>query len=43
MVIFASALLAVVGIFNVIDGIAAIAKANVYIADARYVIGDLRA
>ena len=43
MVVFASALLAMLGVFNLIDGIAAIAKANVYVANARYVIGDLRA
>ncbi len=43
MVVFASALLAMLGFFNLIDGIAAIAKANVYVANARYVIGDLRA
>lgn len=43
MIIFASALLAILGFFNLIDGIAAIAKASVYVAGARYVIGDLRA
>src|SRR5689334_17475786 len=43
MVIFAATLLAMLGVFNLIDGIAAIAKANVYVANARYVIGDLRA
>lgn len=43
MIVFASALLAMVGIFNLIDGIAAIARSSVYIANARYVIGDLRA
>jgi hypothetical protein len=43
MIIFASALLAVLGFFNLIDGIAAIVKASVYVAGARYVIGDLRA
>ena len=43
MIIFASGLLAVVGFFNLIDGIGAIAKSSVYVANARYVIGDLRA
>jgi hypothetical protein len=43
MVIFASALLAIVGFFNLIDGISAIAKSSVYVANARYVFGDLRA
>ena len=43
MVIFAAALLLVVGIFNVIDGIAAIANSHVFVAGAHYVIGDLRA
>ena len=31
------------GFFNLIDGIAALAKASVYVAGARYVFGDLRA
>jgi hypothetical protein len=43
MVVFASVLLAVAGFFNLIDGIAAVAKSSVYVAGARYVIGDLRA
>jgi hypothetical protein len=43
MIIFASALLAIAGFFNLIDGIAAIAKSTVFVANARYVIGDLRA
>jgi hypothetical protein len=43
MIIFASALLAIAGFFNLIDGIAAIAKSSVYIANARYVMGDLHA
>jgi hypothetical protein len=43
MIIFASALLAIAGFFNLIDGIAAIAKSSVFIANARYVMGDLRA
>ena len=43
MVIFAAVLLLVVGIFNVIDGIAAIANSHLFVANAHYVIGDLRA
>ena len=42
MVIFASVLLVVLGIFNLIDGIAAIAKSHVVAGNAHYVIGDLR-
>jgi hypothetical protein len=43
LIIFASVLLLVIGFFNLIDGIAAIAKSHVFIANAHYVIGDLRA
>ena len=43
MVVFAAVLLWVVGIFNVIDGTAAIARSSVFIGNARYVAGDLRA
>ena len=43
MVVFAAVLLGVVGIFNLIDGIAAIANSHIFIANAHYVIGDLRA
>jgi hypothetical protein len=43
MVIFAAVLLLVVGLFNVIDGIAAIANSHLFVANAHYVIGDLRA
>ncbi|HEY7431127.1 MAG TPA: hypothetical protein VH641_10390 [Streptosporangiaceae bacterium] len=42
MVIFASVLLFVVGVFNLIDGIAAIAKSSVFVGNAKYVFGDLR-
>jgi hypothetical protein len=42
MVVFASMILFVVGIFNLIDGIAAIANSHVFIANAQYVLGDLR-
>jgi hypothetical protein len=43
MVVFASALLAMIGFFNLLDGIAAIANSSFYFANARYVVGDLRA
>jgi hypothetical protein len=43
MIVFAVALLVTVGFFNMIDGIAAIANSHVFIANAHYVIGDLRA
>jgi hypothetical protein len=42
LVIFAGILLLVVGIFNLIDGIAAIANSHVFIANATYVLGDLK-
>ena len=43
LVFFAAIMLLVVGLFNVIDGIAAITNSHVFVADAHYVIGDLRA
>ena len=43
MVLFASILLLVIGFFNMIYGIAAIANSHVFVANAHYVIGDLRA
>jgi hypothetical protein len=43
MIVFAVTLLAVVASFNVIEGIAAIARSHIFIANAHYVIGDLRA
>jgi len=42
MVVFAGALLAMIGFFNLLDGIAAIAKSSFFIGSARYVVGDLR-
>jgi hypothetical protein len=42
LVIFAAVLLLVVGCFNLIDGIVAIAKSHVFAGNAHYVIGDLR-
>jgi hypothetical protein len=43
LVIFASVLLLVIGFFNMLYGIAAIANSHVFVANAHYVIGDLRA
>ena len=43
MVLFASILLAVIGFFNMLYGIAAIANSHVFVANAHYVFGDLRA
>ena len=43
LVIFAAVLLLVLGFFNMIYGIAAIANSHVFTANAHYVIGDLRA
>jgi hypothetical protein len=42
LIVFASVLLLVLGCFNVIDGIAAIANSHVFVANAHYVVGDLR-
>ena len=42
LVMFASVLLVIVGCFNLIYGIAAIAKSHVFTAHAHYVFGDLR-
>jgi len=43
LIIFASVLLLVIGFFNLLDGIAAIANSHVFIGNAHYVVGDLRA
>ena len=43
MVLFASILLLVIGFFYMIYGIAAIANSHVFVANAHYVFGDLRA
>jgi hypothetical protein len=40
---FASVLLSVVGFFNIIDGIAGIARSHVFVANAHFVVGNLRA
>jgi hypothetical protein len=42
LVFFASVLLVMVGFFNLIYGIAAIANSHVFTANAHYVFGDLR-
>ena len=42
LILFASVLLLVIGCFNLIDGIAAVARSHVFIANAHYVFGDLR-
>ena len=42
LVLFASILLVVVGCFNVIYGIAAIANSHVFVANAHYVFANLR-
>jgi hypothetical protein len=43
LVFFASILLLVVGFFNLIYGIAAIANSHIFVANAHYVFGNLRA
>lgn len=43
LVLFASILLFVVGCFNIIYGIAAIAKPHVFVTNAHYVFANLRA
>ena len=43
LLIYAAVLVGVLGFSNLLDGIAAVAKSSVFIADARYVFGDLRA
>jgi len=43
LILFASVLLLVVGFFNMIYGIAAIANSHVFVANAHYVFANLRA
>ena len=43
LVFFAAILLLVVGFFNMIYGTAAIANSHVFVANAHYVVGNLRA
>ena len=42
MIVFAGVMLAVIGFFNLLDGIAAIANSHIFIGNAHYVVGDLR-
>lgn len=42
-IVFAVALLAVLGFWNLLDGIAAIANAHIFTANAHYVVGSLNA
>jgi len=42
LVLFAAILLLVIGCFNLIEGIAAVANSHVFVANAHYVFGDLR-
>src|SRR5215831_6262138 len=43
LIIFASVLLVILGCFNLIYGIAAIAHSHVFVANTQYVFGNLRA
>ena len=43
LIIFACVLLLVISFFNMIYGIAAIANSHVFVANAHYVVGNLRA
>src|SRR5215470_8586003 len=43
LIVFASVLLFILGFFNMIYGIAGIARSQVFVANAHYVFGDLRA
>lgn len=43
LVLFAAVLLVVLGFFNLIDGISAVARSHVFVANAHFVFGDLRA
>jgi hypothetical protein len=41
LMIFAAVLLAVLGFFNLLDGIAAIARSHFFVGNTLYVVGDL--
>jgi hypothetical protein len=43
MILFSVVLLVVLGFFNLIDGISAVARSHVFVANAHFVFGDLRA
>ena len=40
MVVFAGTLVALIGFFNLLDGIAAITKSSFFIGSAHYMVGD---
>src|SRR5262244_4374907 len=42
LIVFASVMLVIIGFFNLIYGIAAIANSHVFVANAHYVFGGLR-
>ena len=42
LIVFASVMLVILGFFNLIYGIAAIANSHVFVANAQYVFGNLR-
>ena len=42
LIVFASVMLVIIGCFNLICGIAAIANSHVFTANAHYVFGNLR-
>ena len=42
LVLFAAVMLVIVGCFNLIYGIAAVANSHVFVANAHYVFGNLR-
>jgi hypothetical protein len=42
LIVFASVLLVILGFFNLIYGIAAIANSHIFVANAHYVLGGLR-
>ena len=43
LLMFAAVLLGVLGFFNLLDGLAAINRSHVFVNNALYVVGDLRA
>lgn len=43
MLIYAAVLLGVIGLFNLLDGVAAVANSSFFVAGTKYVVGDLRA
>jgi hypothetical protein len=43
LLIYAAVLVGILGLSNLLDGIAAVARSSVFVGNARYVFGDLRA